>query len=147
MELTSTWRIAAPAVISETMDGEAIIVNLDSGAYYSLRGVGAEIWGLLQEGTALETVISWVTGRYTGAPQSMAADVTALVATLIDEQLLTPGNAPVAAPALTLNPPPADRPPFVTPVLEKYTDMADLLLLDPIHEVDEQGWPHPAPPH
>jgi hypothetical protein len=30
-------------------------------------------------------------------------------------------------------------------VLQKYTDMADLLLLDPIHEVDEQGWPQPAP--
>jgi len=43
--------------------------------------------------------------------------------------------------------PTADRPPFVKPILQKYTDMADLLLLDPIHEVDAgQGWPHPAPP-
>jgi hypothetical protein len=28
------------------------------------------------------------------------------------------------------------------PVLNKYTDMQDLLLLDPIHEVDERGWPN-----
>ena len=34
---------------------------------------------------------------------------------------------------------------FETPVLEKYTDMAELLLLDPIHDVDATGWPHPAP--
>jgi hypothetical protein len=27
------------------------------------------------------------------------------------------------------------------PLLRKYTDMRDLLLLDPIHDVDEQGWP------
>jgi hypothetical protein len=25
--------------------------------------------------------------------------------------------------------------------LNKYTDMQDLLLLDPIHEVDAAGWP------
>jgi hypothetical protein len=31
--------------------------------------------------------------------------------------------------------------PFVAPVLDKYTDMQELLLLDPIHEVDASGWP------
>jgi hypothetical protein len=38
-----------------------------------------------------------------------------------------------------------DRPVFGQPVLEKFTDMADLLLLDPIHEVGEAGWPQRAP--
>jgi hypothetical protein len=27
-------------------------------------------------------------------------------------------------------------------VLEKFTDMHDLLLMDPIHEVSDAGWPH-----
>jgi hypothetical protein len=30
----------------------------------------------------------------------------------------------------------------VPPVLERYTDMQELLFLDPIHDVDESGWPH-----
>ena len=30
---------------------------------------------------------------------------------------------------------------FEAPALQVYTDMEDLLLLDPIHEVDEMGWP------
>ena len=59
--------VNSPSVIGEVLDGEVIIVNLDSGAYYS------------------------------------------------------------------------------KPFLQKYTDMAALLLLNPIHEVDEQGWPQPAP--
>jgi hypothetical protein len=34
--------------------------------------------------------------------------------------------------------------PFDPPVLEKYTDMQHLILLDPVHEVDErEGWPRP----
>jgi hypothetical protein len=31
---------------------------------------------------------------------------------------------------------------FEAPVLQKYTDMQDLLLLDPIHDTDETGWPN-----
>jgi hypothetical protein len=30
---------------------------------------------------------------------------------------------------------------FQPPTLRKYTDMQDLLLIDPIHEVDDLGWP------
>ena len=30
---------------------------------------------------------------------------------------------------------------FVAPQLHKYTDMQELLLLDPIHDVDQEGWP------
>ena len=33
---------------------------------------------------------------------------------------------------------------FETPVLSKYTDMQELLLLDPIHDIDPSvGWPFP----
>jgi hypothetical protein len=35
---------------------------------------------------------------------------------------------------------------FVTPCLQKYTDMEELLLIDPIHEIDEVGWPSARPP-
>jgi hypothetical protein len=36
---------------------------------------------------------------------------------------------------------------FRAPRLEKHTDMQDLILLDPVHEVDPQrGWPH-VPEH
>ena len=34
--------------------------------------------------------------------------------------------------------------PFEPPRLERYTDMKDYFLLDPIHEVDSAGWPRPA---
>ena len=31
------------------------------------------------------------------------------------------------------------------PALERFTDMEDLLLLDPVHDVEEMGWPHVNP--
>jgi hypothetical protein len=59
-------------------------------------------------------------------------------------------------PAVAVGQPAADstevnsgvRPTFESPTLAKFTDMEDLLLLDPVHEVSpDQGWPHPAPAH
>jgi len=36
---------------------------------------------------------------------------------------------------------------YTPPVLSAYTDMEDLLQLDPVHDVDaESGWPVPRPP-
>jgi hypothetical protein len=32
------------------------------------------------------------------------------------------------------------------PVLESFTDLEELMLLDPVHDVDERGWPHATPP-
>lgn len=69
--------------------------------------------------------------------------MTALVEELVTEGLLVTGEAAAVAPESPPAAPVGERPPFVRPILQKYTDMADLLLLDPIHEVDEQGWPHP----
>ena len=34
-------------------------------------------------------------------------------------------------------------PPFEPPTLSKYKDMQDMLLLDPVHDVEEAGWPEP----
>ena len=31
----------------ETMDGETILIHLETGAYYSLDGAGADTWELL----------------------------------------------------------------------------------------------------
>jgi hypothetical protein len=38
-----------------------------------------------------------------------------------------------------------EKPSFNLPLLHKYSDMQELLLLDPIHDVDDAGWPKPNP--
>lgn len=144
MSTPDVFRINQPAVISEVIDGEAIIVNLDTGAYFSLRDTGCTIWSLIEEGASLSQVVEQMVRQYDGGADVIEAGVQAFCAELQAENLIVAHNGP----AQTLAQPPAggERPRFRAPLLEKYTDMADLLLLDPIHEVDELGgWPHPAP--
>lgn len=139
---TTRYAVHGPGVIAESVDGEVLIINLESGAYYSTAGTGEEIWALLSSGCSVGETVEHLSQRYgAGARQSVEAAVERLAAELLAEQLLAPttGQAavpPAAGPATTA---------FADPVLSKYTDMQDLLLLDPIHEVTEEGWPNIRP--
>jgi hypothetical protein len=53
-------------------------------------------------------------------------------------------EAPAPAPPMVPAPPtaPASRLPFAQPTIEIFSDLEELFLVDPIHDVDETGWPH-----
>jgi hypothetical protein len=61
---------------------------------------------------------------------------------LSTEGLVVPLEEDAASPDSTNRQPLPEPSGFEPPVLEKFTDMQDLILLDPVHEVDERGWPH-----
>ena len=129
-----------PPVIHQLLDGEVIVVNLDTGVYYSLAGVAADIWVAVESGASTaETVDELLAHHDAGRPEIESA-VARFVAELEQEQLIVAaaGAERDAAPSSTNG---AAKRAFEEPVLHKYTDMQELLLLDPIHEVDEAGWP------
>ncbi len=81
-----------------------------------------------------------VQAAYGGDPAAIRDALTAFTDELRNEKLVVeqPGEPPTTAVASPLVEPAE----FTPPVLEKYTDMQDLLLIDPIHEVnDAHGWP------
>jgi Coenzyme PQQ synthesis protein D (PqqD) len=139
---TTRFRIETPPVIHETLDGEVIVVNLDTGVYYSLTGVAAEIWAAVEAGASTAQAAAELHVRYDAPRDDIDGAVAHFVHELEREQLISgDGDAGVHAPAAVNGTP---RPKFVEPQLRKYTDMKELLLLDPIHEVGEAGWPNSA---
>lgn len=140
------FRINRPKVIHETIDGEVIIANLDSGNYYSLDKVGADIWSLMEDSNAVGEVVEKVLEKYEGNGQDMEGAVNKFLAELCDEGIIVSDEAKgpeniEGHDARVETIPKTQRSGFELPTLHKYTDMQDLLLLDPIHEVDEMGWP------
>jgi hypothetical protein len=136
--------VNAPAVVSEIIDGELVIMSLTSGNYYSSDNVGAVIWEWITEGQTFHRIERLMLDRYDAPADTLARDLAAFVDRLLQEQLVRE-VAPVEASAAGHEnghvSHPRER--FVTPELHVYTDMQDLLLLDPIHDVDEAGWPRP----
>ncbi len=143
----SRYRTSGPAVVSDTVDNETIIVDLDSGTYYDLNHVGAAIWGLLVRGSTAAEVSADLVSRFGAEPQVAQRDVDGLLALLLEEGLLVAldGAEPPAAPVPhSGNPANGDVSPglpYEAPVVNRHSDMQELLLLDPVHEVDETGWP------
>jgi hypothetical protein len=98
---------------------------------------------LLDAGVARAELITLLSERYVGEPTEIVSAVDAFVEQLVQKTLIVPRDADDqlkadASELLTAKPVPQA---FAPPTLEQYTDMQELLLLDPIHEVDEQGWP------
>jgi hypothetical protein len=142
------FRVNTPTVTHETIDGEAVIINLDSGNYYSLVEVGSFIWGLVEKGASASDVQNVVLQTYQGNTQDIDRGVTELLAQLQQENLIVPVEGTGEAFDLTQAVPSSnghEKPAFTTPMLHTYSDMQELLLLDPIHDVDDAGWPKPVP--
>jgi Coenzyme PQQ synthesis protein D (PqqD) len=149
MDSRTRFRIDPAQVVDETIDGEAILLKLQTGDYYTLEGSGAEIWGRLAGGKTVGEVAGQLQELYGGPVEPIEAAVRELAEELAGEGLLEAAGELAATAELKGASPPEVRAevnpgPFVSPILRKYTDMQELLLVDPIHEVDDAGWPaHP----
>ena len=133
---TRRFEINAPTIIGEAVDGEVMVMNLRDGIYYSVTGVAAAIWPALAGGVELDEIAVAVADT-TGAPLArVTADLDGFVTRLGEEAILraASGTSP-------------DRPPIVSPgsyqgfEIERFDDMRAILILDPVHEVGEFGWP------
>ena len=150
MDLVSQVAVNGPDVIHETIAGEAVIINLLSGRYYSLQGTGTEIWNLIENGTIVSGIVASMVGRYPDADVDLRRIVVQFLEQLREENLIrvepageSASRTILAAEATAGSTTHSSG--FTLPDLQVYTDLEDLLLLDPIHEVDEEGWPVAKP--
>lgn len=147
MALTDRYETAGQDIVSEEIDGEIIIVNLKNGNYYSLTQSATVIWAGVQEHATLEEIRNRLHSRYSGETTSMDQGLAELIQALEAEQLIThrsssEASSPVGGPTAG-ELPAGGKEAYLPPVFERFTDMGDLLLLDPVHEAeDERGWPH-----
>lgn len=134
------YAIRSKQVINETLDNETIIINLETGVYYSLNPMATLVWKGLAAGVSINTIAAEMTTKHPEIAD-MDAAVQKFIAFIAFEQLI---EASVAGP-MDLDgfraDVAADANAYLPPAIEKYEDMQEMLLADPIHEVEEDGWP------
>lgn len=128
----ATDRLCAnePHIVSKIMDGEAILINLQTGVYYSLRDAGALVWHALCGHRTRSEILEVMAAHYGKKAADFEADLTELLVRFEEESLVRASDrdhstdheeSGTAASAGT----------YRTPNLEKFTDMEELLALDP----------------
>ncbi len=124
-------------IAKELFDDEIVIIDLQTGTYFGLSKSGTYILGALLEGASdgdLEAAVN--------EHQSLCTDyITSFIAKLIDHKVIK---------AMDDNQLSYDSKKLATqllacqdvPQVDVYNDLADLILADPVHDVDENaGWP------
>lgn len=146
MNMKNKFRYAGSHVVHEDFGDEEVIINLKSGVYYSLSDTGRFLWKEIGNEPTLVDVVSSTLIYYDGEASVIKNAVSQFLNELKDEELIAefedeqnPGES--ASGYKADDAPKNDKNPFEAPSLMKYTDQQEMLLLDPIHEVDDLGWP------
>lgn len=128
------YTIAGRDIVSESFDGDIVVLDLNSGKYFSFTDSGCAVWEALAAGAPLDMLLP------AGAGYSIA-DLQGFLDKLLDHRLLAVRRD---ATDTSLSEKFAGKVRAATekPDLFVFDDLADLFKADPIHDVEEPaGWP------
>ncbi len=95
LSLTSSVRIL-DGVLSRDLQGELVILDLNTGVYFGLDQVGTKIWHLLLEHGSLQKVLDSLVEEYEVTESGCAHDLLDFVAKMLEKGLIEVSNRAVA---------------------------------------------------
>lgn len=143
--MSDRWTIDPDQVVWEVLDGEAVIVDLAAGHYHAAPGVAATVWQAVASGCDLDGIVATVRAAHLDVPDDPAPAITAFLDQLVGAGLAATAPAGDGGPGAAPNAPTSPTA-WQPPALESHDDLEDLLLLDPVHDVTDAGWPNAAGP-
>jgi hypothetical protein len=84
--------VASPRQVACVVGGEAVILHLDDGVYYSLNPVGARVWALLQQPRTTDELVAGVLEDFEVSADRCRADVEELLGALRARALIVPAE-------------------------------------------------------
>lgn len=136
MHESHAYAVASRDIVFESFDGEAVVLNLANGKYFGFSDSGSKVWQALSSGMDARALV----GLAAGGSTIGEAQLDHFIAQLLELGLLVPSDATVQplpdelAAELAATNEPLD--------VSIHDDLADLIVIDPIHEVEEPlGWP------
>lgn len=125
------YQLASADITHQLLDGEVVAIDFLKGNYYNLRGAAGHAFDALVQGMPSERLST----LFTSAPADASARLEQLIASCVEAGLLVlRADTPTLVESLPAMP-------WEEPTFEVYTDMQQLLLADPIHDVGEGTWP------
>ncbi|MEM6478545.1 MAG: PqqD family protein [Pseudomonadota bacterium] len=77
------------SLISTELDGDTVMMDVESGAYFALNGTAGVIWQALEDGATLEKLVSELNARFEVAGgDDIAADVERFLRDMLENGLI-----------------------------------------------------------
>lgn len=123
-------------IVADEFEDETVLINVEKGLYFSMQGSAKEIWQAFTEPRSSAAVIAGLSEQLGDAER---AEVARNVQLMIEHGLIIETEA-ASSPGTKLMSFAATH--FALPVLAVFSDLSELIAIDPVHEVDESaGWP------
>ena len=135
---SSAFRIVHENITHERLDGETIAINLVTGRYYSMSGPAADVFSGITSGMPFN--VWWPAIQSVFGDSANAEDLTDFFDALVDAGLIC--STDVMSSSSWVLPEDYKRSAWTAPVLSEFEDLQDLILVDPIHDTSNLGWPH-----
>lgn len=76
-------------VLSQEVNGETVLLDLEGEMYFGLDEVGTRIWQQLQSGATLSGIVNTLGDEYDVSREQLEVDVDELLGKLIEAGLIT----------------------------------------------------------
>lgn len=132
--------INGPQVVADFVDGEVVAVNLETGTYFALYGLSAVVWEALTHGTSPREILD-VTTPDPHQRDDTEKDFAEFLDLLRAHHLVRvrESNAPGVDAERLLST--LSALPWEPLRVFAHSDLQDILLLDPVHDTSDAGWP------
>jgi hypothetical protein len=80
--------VASKGQISADLAGEAAILNVETGMYFSLNPVGARIWELIQKPATVEQIRDGIVSEYEVSSEQAEKDIAILLSNMAEHGLV-----------------------------------------------------------
>ncbi|MCK1389101.1 PqqD family protein [Bradyrhizobium sp. 21] len=128
---------SVPLLISQQFDSEVVLANYQNGVYYNLDGSAAQIWLGLRANRTVEEIANACASATGGDAASITPQVQAFVDSMLAEGLIAEGAADARVETWT----PVLSGAFAAPEFQRFDNLRELLLMDPVHDAGDEGWP------
>jgi hypothetical protein len=134
--MKSTLHFDASTFDMEDFQSEIVLVNIESGIYYNMSGLAADLLRNLQEPVDESMITNWIQSLN----DKSSEEGFEYLEWLLNEHIVvkSPGG-PGSAHTISKLDTDANTDLWI---YHRFDDMADLIRLDPIHDVSQKGWPH-----
>jgi hypothetical protein len=78
----------APDVLSRNLDGETVLLDLESGTYFGLDVIGTRIWELIAQNQPLPAILEVILDEYDVDEQRARTDLLELLDALVAKGLI-----------------------------------------------------------
>ncbi len=75
MQIVDRPLAVTDSVVYAELDGEAVLLNVETGIYFGLNGIATEIWKQLQQGASMNEIVERLLDEYEVEPAQLRADV------------------------------------------------------------------------